>query len=138
MELFDLIRVSFEDPKTYSTLSKMDKARHFFMFNRIMSISYPEQANILNLLKVSKSHVMDYWQKNMSKIYTKVPKWVFARGSKKSGGAKSTKLKLPSKPAINMYLQRNRMSIKELEEAHGIFGDAVYDPIHKLDKLMNK
>jgi hypothetical protein len=139
IQLFDFIRILFEDPVQYKELSSYDKQRNFFMTNRLMSIQYPVQANALNNIKISQAPALDYWHNNMSNVYTQVPNWVFAKGQKKAESDKKQKsTKLPSKPAIKEYTKSMKITNRELEDAFILFGDAVYDPIRKLEKVMNQ
>ena len=48
MQLFDLVRVMFTNPKKYSDIKNSDKAKNHFMIQRFMSINYPAQAQQLN------------------------------------------------------------------------------------------
>jgi len=138
MQLFDFIRILFENPNAYSELSNYDKAKQFFMTNRFMSIQYPIQANMLNHIRIPQAKAVDYWHRNMTNVYTKVPNWIFAKGQKKAAKEKETKVKLPGKPAIKAYLEAHRISSRELDEAFQMFGDSVYDPIRRLEQVMNQ
>ena len=138
MQLFDFIRVLFEDKEEYAKLSSYDKSRNFFMTNRIMSIMYPIQADMLNHIHIPQSHTLDYWHKNMSSIYTGVPNWVFTKGKKKAQKEKSKKVKIPSKKAIGTYLNSTGLSTRSLKDAYDLFGDSVYDPIRRLEKVMEQ
>jgi hypothetical protein len=133
MELFDFIKVLFERPEEYAKLNRYEKAKHFFMVNRFMAISYPPVSNAFNHLKVSQSAVIDYWQMSLRKIYTKVPPWIYVKTSKKN---KKEKIVMPSKEAISEYLQKTQMSRRDLDEALRMFGPDVLKPIHRIDKLM--
>lgn len=132
--LFDFIKVLFENPKSYKKISNYDKAKFFFMTNRFMSIMYPMQANAFNNIKITQSVVLDYWQKNMTNIYNKVPKWIFVKGSKKQQTEKTKKL--PSEEAIEYYLRRTNYTRRQLDDSYAIFGDSAYDPIRRIEKNM--
>lgn len=139
IQLFDFIRILFEEPEKYSELSSYEKQRNFFMTNRLMSIQYPVQANALNNIKISQAPALDYWHKNMSNVYTQVPNWVFAKGQKKAASDKKKKsVKLPAKSVIKEYTKSLKMTNRDLDDAVELFGDSVYDPIRKLEKVMNQ
>lgn len=134
-ELFDFVKIIFERPDEYTKLTRYEKAKHFFMVNRFMSVSYPQVAHAFNHIKVSQSSVMDYWQASLRRIYTKVPPWIYVKTSKKN---KKEKVTMPSKEAIGIYLQKQQLSRRDLDEAIKMFGPVeVLKPIHKIDKLMN-
>lgn len=138
MQLFDFIPLLFDKSGEYADLSKYDKERNFFMTNRIMSIMYPLQADRLNHIRIPKSHTLDYWQRNMSNIYTDVPNWVYAKGKRKAQKTKEKKVVKPSKKAIAQYLGGTGATSRELDEAFELFGECVYDPIRRLEKVMEQ
>lgn len=134
MELFDFIRILFEKTQEYKALSRYDRAKFFFMTNRFMSIMYPVQADAFNHTKMPQAEVIDYWQKNMANVYTKVPNWIYAKGAKKSSAEKAKKL--PAKEAIKFYLERTKFTKRQLDDAYQLFGESVYDPIRRIEKSM--
>lgn len=135
MELFDFIKALFERPNDYAKLKDYEKAKFFFMCQRFFSIAYPVQAQAFNHIKVPQARVLDYWQRNLTKIYTKVPDWIYTKTKKT---VKETKVKAPpSDEAIRMYLEKNKYSMRQLEDAVAIFGrEQVYAPMYKIDKLL--
>ena len=48
MQLFDLVRVMFSDPKKYNEVKNNDKAKNHFMIQRFMAINWPTQAQQMN------------------------------------------------------------------------------------------
>jgi hypothetical protein len=91
MQLFDLIKKIFSD-KNWDDVGKNDKAKNFFMVNRLMSINFPLQANQFNSLKVNPSPVIDWWHGTVTNLYTKPPYWIYTKTkkseTKKSGTSK--------------------------------------------------
>jgi len=138
MQLFEFIRVLFEDKKDYAELGKYDKAKQFFMLNRFMSIQYPGQANMLNHIRIPQAAAVDYWQRNMTNVYTKVPNWIFTKGQKKAAASKVKVVKLPEKATIQRYLTLHKISQRDLNEAYEMYGDSVYDPIRRMEKVMKQ
>ena len=138
MQLFDFIRVLFEDKKQYNELSRYDKAKQFFMLNRFMSIQYPGQANMLNHIRIPQAGAVDYWHRNMTNVYTKVPNWIFAKGQKKSAADKKKAVKMPDKEIIKRYLNAHKISQRDLDDAYNMYGDSVYDPIRRMEKVMKQ
>ena len=82
MQLFDIIKKMFSD-KNWDDVGKNDKARNFFMINRIMSINFPVQANQFNNMKVNPSPVIDWWHGTLINLYTKPPYWIYTKTKKK-------------------------------------------------------
>jgi hypothetical protein len=82
MQLFDIIKKMFSD-KNWGDVGKNDKARNFFMINRIMSINFPIQANQFNHLKINPSSAVDWWHGTLINLYTKPPYWIYTKTKKK-------------------------------------------------------
>lgn len=138
MQLFDFIRVLFEDKKQYAEMSRYDKSKQFFMLNRFMSIQYPGQANMLNHIRIPQAGAVDYWHRNMTNVYTRVPNWIFTKGQKKSAAEKTKVAKMPEKAVIQRYLTLHKISHRDLNDAYLMYGDSVYDPIRRMEKVMNQ
>lgn len=121
MELFDLIKIMFEDPKAYKKVTSGDKKKHFFMINRRMAIKYPLQADVLQHLKVDEISVVDFWQNFLTKIYKKkTPYWMFTKGIKKTKELKEKKTNIKEN-TIKNYAIRHGYDIKAVREALEFF-----------------
>jgi hypothetical protein len=90
MQLFDIIKKMFSD-KNWEDVGKNDKARNFFMVNRIMSINFPIQANQFNHLKVNPVSVIDWWHGTLINLYTKPPYWIYTKTKKKESSEEKSK-----------------------------------------------
>jgi hypothetical protein len=54
MKLFDYINIIFNPNNSqWEDVSELDKARNAFMLNRLMSIKFPIQAQMLIIMKIS-------------------------------------------------------------------------------------
>jgi len=129
MELFDFIKILFK-PEEYAKLKQHEKGKYYFMLNRFMSINFPLQANAFNHLKLSQPEAVDYWHGQLSKLYTRSPDWMYTKTGKK-GKKKSA---WPSEEAVAFYLDKNKMSKRELHDAVKMFGDDALEPIHRIDR----
>jgi hypothetical protein len=83
MELFDVVNAIFSKPD-WKKVSRYDKDRNFFMINRFISIGLPRQASMFNSKFIPKEHVLDYWNRQLSKLYNGIPEWIFTKGEKAS------------------------------------------------------
>jgi hypothetical protein len=92
MQLFDIVKSIFSvDQKLWNSIGKNDKARNFFMVNRIMSIQFPVQANQFNKIKISPVPVIDWWHDTLSHRFKKPPsEWIYAKTKKTSAEAKDS------------------------------------------------
>ena len=82
MELFDILKAFFSDKK-WQDVTKQEKAKNFFMINRIMSISLPLQANAFNNTKIDPVSVIDFWKFTLNTKYKTPPGWFFTSTNKK-------------------------------------------------------
>jgi len=134
MELKDFVKMVFERPDEYTKLRSTEKAKFFFMLQRFCSIMYPVQAQAFNHIKISQAESCDYWQESLSKLYKKTPGWVYTKTKKTD----KKKADVPSAEAIDYYLERTRTSRRDLDDAVRLFGDQAYDPIRKIEAIMEE
>lgn len=134
--LFEFIKIIFEKPDEYKKIPKIDKAKYFFMLSRLMSIQFPVQAQAFNHKKIPQAETADYWQQSLTKLYKKTPSWIYIK-TKKSTENKNN-IKMPSDEAIQYYLERTKMSKRELNDSIKLLGDQVLDPIRKIETIMNE
>ena len=135
MELKDFIKALIERPEDYKNLRSTEKAKFFFMTQRFMSIAFPIQAQAFNHIKISQAETLDYWQSSLNKLYKKTPTWIYTK-TKKADKAK--KLEMPSDEAVKYYLERTKMSKKQLDDAIKMFGDEALEPIRRIETIMNE
>ena len=134
MELFNLIKKIFEDPKGYKEATKIDKRKNFFMINRRFAIGHPMQANALNALKINQESAVDVWQKFMSKQYNKTPYWMYTKGVKKAQEEKERKINI-SNAVIEEYAKRHGYEIKSVLEALDFFPDQMLKELQTFEKI---
>ena len=110
MQLFDLVRTMFTNPKKYKELKNHDKAKNQFMINRFMAIQWPEQAQLLNRNGINGIGVIDTWQFITSR-FKKVPGWIYTK-TKKTKKQESLEFKY-SEELVSLYLKINEISRKD-------------------------
>lgn len=111
MELFDVVKAIFSK-KDWKEVSRIDKDRYFFMINRFISIGHPKQASIFNLRTIPKEHVLDYWNRQLSKLYNNIPSWIYTKGVNSSKA--EAKIKYDD-DLIKMFCEHNKCSNAEYE-----------------------
>lgn len=115
-KLFDFIKVMFSSDDSYEKLTISDKTKHTFMVQRFMSIKYPVQASLFNMLKTNPLGVADSWR-IVAKQFGRTPRWIYTK-TKKSTKSKTNKNKyIPSKEAIDEYMKINEIGRREFEDA---------------------
>lgn len=111
MELFDVLK-SFFSEKNWEEVTKHDKSRNFFMINRIMSISFPLQANAFNNTKIDPIPVIDFWKTSLNQKYKAVPGWFFTSTKK----AEKKEVFNPSQEVSSFIKTKYEISDREIKE----------------------
>lgn len=136
MELKDFIKALVERPEDYKTVTNSEKSKFFFMTQRFMSIAFPVQAQAFNHIRIPQAETMDYWHESLTKLYKKTPTWIYTK-TKKSD-AKKSKIDMPSDEAVSYYLERTKMSKRELDDAIKMFGEEALEPIRRIEAIMKE
>jgi len=131
MQLFDLVRVMFTDPKKYKEVKNNDKAKNQFMINRFMSIKFPQQAQLLNMNGINGIGVVDTWQFVSSK-FKKVPGWIYTK-TKKTKAQEKLEFKY-SEELVNVYMKANSIGRKDFELLTKLYPDEMQSYFIKLKK----
>jgi hypothetical protein len=110
MELFDVVNAIFHKTK-WKEVARTDKDRYFFMINRFISIGVPKQASMFNIKHIPKEHVLDYWNRQLSRLYNKIPDWIYTKGQKASKNEKND-VNIDIE-IIKLYCEYNKCSQEE-------------------------
>ena len=57
-EFFEILKSIFNDKQSFEDYSDLTLSRNSFMINRLMSIQYPLQANVLNILHINSADIV--------------------------------------------------------------------------------
>tara|TARA_B100000513_G_scaffold31764_1_gene12248 strand:- start:574 stop:999 length:426 start_codon:yes stop_codon:yes gene_type:complete len=129
-KLFDFIKIMFTNPKHYSKIKQLNKKRHHFMVNRFMSIKFPANAQLFNINGINGANVIDSWQKVTSR-FNKVPFWIY---TKTKSSKKNIKDKYqPSEEALRLYMEKNEIGKREIEELKQFNKEQFYSDLKKLE-----
>jgi len=131
MQLFDLVRVMFTNPKKYSEIKNSDKAKNHFMMNRFMAINFPEQAQILNKNGINGIGVLDTWQFITSK-FKRVPGWIYTK-TKKTKKQQALEYKY-SEELVSLYLEKNQISMRDFNQLIKLNPEVMQNYFDKLRK----
>ena len=133
MELFELTKIMFEDPKAYKKINPGEKRKHFFMINRRMSIQFPLQAQVLQRQKINEVGVVDFWQRFLRKQFTKTPYWMYTKGVKKAKEDKEKKLNIKDS-VLNDYASKMGFDQKSVREASEVFPSEIKKELQRFEK----
>jgi len=131
MKLFDYIKVLFGTDAQWDKLTNYDKSKNEFMIRRFMSIKFPTQASLFNIMKTDPVGQAECWRMIGSK-FNRVPGFIYTKVKKVP---KSTEWK-PNQTVVNEYLRINQIGKREFEEALRFFPTETKKSIKTLEKQM--
>lgn len=131
MKLFDYIKVLFGSDAQWDKLTNYDKAKNEFMTRRFMSIKFPSQANLFNVMKTDPVGQAECWRLIGSK-FNRVPGFIYTKVKK----TENNKAWVPNQKVVNEYLKLNQIGQREFDEALRFNPTAVKQSIELLEKQM--
>ena len=134
-KLFDFLDIMFSDKKAFDKLKPYQKARHFFMINRFMSIDQPVRANFLQHIKINPAESINFWQMLMTKMYTRKPNWLYISTKKKKEEKKN---QFVQESTIDEYCKRFGYSRRQIDDSLTMFGDVFIDELKAFEKMINQ
>jgi len=137
-ELFEMIKMMFEQPAKFADLSIHEKSKYFFMMNRFFSVKFPIQAQYFNHIKISPGNAVQIWADMLRPLFNTTPQFIFdaIRGTKKKKKEKA--LHKIEAETISYYAQRNQTSEAVVNEAISIIGREFIDELMLIQKALNK
>lgn len=133
MELFDVVKSIFSKTD-WNNVSRYDKDRSFFMINRFISIGLPKQASMFNIKHIPKEHVLDYWNRQLSRLYSTIPSWIFTKGQKST---KAENEKLNVDPEVKkLFCEYNKCSFQEFDLLITIAQKEVEEELEMYSKIL--
>jgi hypothetical protein len=137
---FDIINILGKE--SYNNVANIDKKRHFFIINRMLSRALPEVAMKLSHIGCVPEIIVDYWNltfkefskttngKNMLGIIRKVLYISMA------GAAKKEKTKI-DKDIANKYMELTKISKKEFDILLEFFEKELIKYLKDVEKILN-
>lgn len=130
MKLFDYVNVIFSaNNAKWEEISELDMARNAFMLNRLMSIKFPIQAQMLNIMKISPVGQAQTWR-NIAKQFKRTPGFIYTKTKNMS----SDKTKKLNEDAVAMYMKFNEIGETEFKDAYRFNPDAVEEALEVIEK----
>ena len=136
-DLFDITKIIFEKPNEWESVTTGEKKKYYFVINRIFSIQFPMQANVLQHLNINQAGVIDFWQHFMRKQYKRTPSWMYTKGVKKSKQEKEQKLNVSEK-LIDEYVKRMNIDKKSIYDSLEFFPDLMIAELKFFEKIINQ
>lgn len=133
-KLFDFVKIMFTKKDLYNNIKQHSKKRHHFMINRFFSIKYPSNADAFNFNGINGASVVDSWSMVASR-FKSVPGWFYTK-TKKTEKQKADKY-IPSELAINLFLEKNEIGIREYNELLKFSKQDLYKDLQHIEKQIN-
>ena len=132
-KLFDFIKIMFTKRDVYDKIKQSSKKRHHFMVNRFMSIKFPTNAQLFNFNGINGASVIDCWQL-VSTRFQRVPGWIYTKTKVSKKNIKETYQ--PGEEALRIYMEKNEIGAREIEELKVFNKDNFYNDIKTLENQM--
>jgi len=129
MQLFDLVKVMFTNPKRYEELKNSDKSKNHFMIQRFMAINWPSESQKLNRNGINGIGVIDTWQFVTSR-FKRVPGWIYTK-TKKTKVQESLEFKY-SEELVEIYLKVNEISRRDFDLLTKMYPQVMQDYFTKM------
>ena len=129
-KLFDFIKIMFTKKEQYHKLKQVSKKRHHFMVNRFMSIKFPSTAHLFNFNGINGGNVVDCWQLIAGR-FGRVPGWIYTKTKNTNKNVKDKYQ--PSDEALRIYMEKNEIGKREIEELMIFNKEALHKDLKKLE-----
>lgn len=130
-KLFDFVKIMFTKKDTYNKLKNHSKKRHHFMINRFFAIKYPANSQMFNINGINGANVVESWAMVASR-FKSVPGWFYTK-TKKSASKNDTDKYTPDDRAVEIYLSKNEIGMREFNELKTFAKEELYADLKKIE-----
>lgn len=130
-KLFDFVKIMFTKKDTYNKLKNHSKKRHHFMINRFFAIKYPANSQMFNINGINGANVVESWAMVASR-FKSVPGWFYTK-TKKSATKNGTDKYTPDDRAVEIYLSKNEIGMREFNELKTFAKEELYADLKKIE-----
>ena|SRR6056300_757275 len=130
-KLFDFVKIMFTKKDTYNKLKNHSKKRHHFMINRFFAIKYPANSQMFNINGINGANVVESWAMVASR-FKSVPGWFYTK-TKKSAAKNDTDKYTPDDRAVEIYLSKNEIGMREFNELKTFAKEELYADLKKIE-----
>jgi|SaaInl74LU_5_DNA_1037368.scaffolds.fasta_scaffold09353_1 hypothetical protein len=130
-KLFDFVKIMFTKRSQFENIKNHTKKRHHFMINRFFAIKYPTNSNLFNLNGISGANVVESWGL-VAQRFKSVPGWWYTK-TKKSAPAKKADKYIPSERAVDLFLKKNEIGMREFNELKTFAKEDLYADLQKIE-----
>jgi hypothetical protein len=134
-KLFDFVKIMFTKKSQFENIKNHTKKRHHFMINRFFAIKYPANANQFNINGISGGNVVGSWGL-VAQRFNSVPAWWYTK-TKKSTVTKKADKYIPSELAVDLFLKKNEIGMREFNELKTFAKEDLYSDLQKIETQIN-
>lgn len=113
-DFYKILDSIFENNDNFSKVLDNDKKKHFFNFQRQISIKHLKQVSFFNKNGINEVEVINCYHRIFRYQYGKKPDWLYTPREKSDKEKLKDKLKDFDKSVIIDFLNNNQMSMKDL------------------------
>ena len=133
-KLFDFVKIMFTKKPLYSKIKNHNKKRHHFMINRFFAIKFPANANLFNINGINGANVVESWSM-VAQRFKSVPGWFYTK-TKKAEKKQKDKY-IPGDKAIQLFLDKNEIRMREFEELKNFAKEELYSDLQKIEEQID-
>jgi len=133
-KLFDFVKIMFTKRPLYSKIKNHNKKRHHFMINRFFAIKFPANANLFNINGINGANVVESWSM-VAQRFKSVPGWFYTK-TKKAEKKQKDKY-IPGDKAIQLFLDKNEIGMREFEELKNFAKEELYSDLQKIEEQID-
>jgi hypothetical protein len=132
-DLFTFINGMVSKPEEFRKIKMHERAKHFFMVNRLCSIAFPIQAAYFNHIKINPGQAVSFWQSLLSQRYNRTPNWMYVKTAKAKEAKKLQQV--VTDETMRKYCEIFKMSRRDLDEALAMLGERMENELKEFEQL---
>jgi len=132
-DLFEFINGMVSKPEEFKKTKMHERAKHFFMVNRLCSIAFPVQASYFNHIKINPAQAVTFWQTLLSAKYNRTPNWMYVKTAKAKAEKKA--VQPVSDEVMRSYCETYKISRRDLDTAILMLGQSMEKELKDFEQL---
>jgi hypothetical protein len=136
-ELFEMIKMMFEQPTKFADIPPHDKAKYFFMMNRFFAIKFPVQAALFNNTKINPGQAVQIWADMLKPLFNTTPSFIFSALKRTKKVKKEKASHKIEQNTISYYAQTYMLREADVEHAIQHIGKPFIDELMQIQKAIS-
>jgi hypothetical protein len=132
-DLFTFINGMMAKPEEFRKTKMHERAKHFFMVNRLCSINFPVQASYFNHIRINPGQAVTFWQNLLGQRYNRTPNWMYVKTAKAKEAKKAQQI--VGDETMRKYCETFKISRRDLDDAVAILGERMEKELKEFEQL---